>query len=71
MLRLTVLALVLANGLYLAWSQGLLQSWGAAPTQQSEPQRLGQQIRPEALRLLNTDEARRVESAAAPATGAP
>jgi hypothetical protein len=42
---------------------GLLQSWGAAPAQQSEPQRLGQQIRPEALRLLNSDEARRVESA--------
>lgn len=65
MLRLTVLVLVLANGVYFAWSQGLLQSWGAAPTQQSEPQRLGQQIRPEALRLLNTDEARRVESASA------
>lgn len=71
MLRLVVLALVLVNGLYFAWSQGLLQSWGAAPTQQSEPQRLGQQIRPEALRLLNTDEARRIESAAAPAARGP
>lgn len=71
MLRLAVLVLVLANGLYFAWSQGLLQSWGAAPTQQSEPQRLGQQIRPEALRLLNTDEARRVESAASPAARGP
>ncbi len=71
MLRLMVLVLVLVNGLYFAWSQGLLQSWGAAPTQQSEPQRLTQQIRPEALRLLNTDEARRIESAAAPAARGP
>ena len=71
MLRLVVLALMLVNGLYFAWSQGLLQSWGAAPTQQSEPQRLSQQIRPEALRLLNTDEARRIESAAAPAARGP
>ena len=71
MLRLVVLVLVLVNGLYFAWSQGLLQSWGAAPAQQSEPQRLGQQIRPEALRLLNTDEARRIESAATPAARGP
>lgn len=71
MLRLVVLVLVLANGLYFAWSQGLLQSWGAAPAQQSEPQRLGQQIRPEALRVLTADEARRVESAAAPAVRGP
>jgi hypothetical protein len=71
MLRLVVLALVLVNGLYFAWSQGLLQSWGAAPAQQSEPQRLGQQIRPEALRLLSTDEARRIESAVAPAARGP
>ena len=71
MLRLAVLVLVLANGLYFAWSQGLLQTFGVAPTQQSEPQRLGQLIRPEALRLLNADEARRVESAAAPAARGP
>lgn len=71
MLRLVVLVLVLVNGLYFAWSQGFLQSWGAAPTQQSEPQRLTQQIRPEALRLLNTDEARRIESAATPAARGP
>ena len=71
MLRLAVLVLVLANGLYFAWSQGLLQTFGVAPAQQSEPQRLSQQIRPEALRLLNADEARRVESAAAPAARGP
>ena len=62
MLRLAVLVLLLGNGLYFAWSQGLLQSWGAAPTQQSEPQRLEQQIRPEA---------RRADSAAAPVARGP
>lgn len=56
MLRFIVLALVLANSLYFAWSQGLLLSLGFAPVQQTEPQRLGQQIRPEALRLLTAQE---------------
>ena len=43
MLRLAVVLLLLANGLYFAWSQGLLQDYGLAPAQQSEPQRLSQQ----------------------------
>lgn len=64
MLRLTVLLLLLANGLYFAWSQGLMRSLGLAPVQQTEPQRVEQQIRPEALRLINPDEARRIEAAA-------
>jgi hypothetical protein len=65
MLRLIVLVLALANAAYFAWSQGLLASWGIAPAQQSEPQRLEQQIKPQALRVLPVDEARRVELAAA------
>jgi hypothetical protein len=65
MLRLVVLILALANAAYFAWSQGLLASWGIAPTQQSEPQRVEQQIKPQALRVLPGDEARRVELAAA------
>jgi hypothetical protein len=65
MLRLVVLILALANAACFAWSQGLLASWGIAPAQQSEPQRLEQQIKPQALRVLPTDEARRVELAAA------
>lgn len=68
MLRLTVLLLLLANAAYFAWSQGLLALWGLAPAQQSEPQRLEQQIKPQALRILGSDEAGRVEViAAAPA----
>jgi hypothetical protein len=66
MLRLLVLLLVLANAAYYAWSRNLLAPMGLAPVQQSEPQRVAQQIRPEAVRLLGGDEARRVELAAAP-----
>lgn len=62
MLRLTVLLLLLANAGYYAWSQGYLLAWGLGPTQQSEPQRLAQQIRPEAVRVLPADELRRVET---------
>lgn len=65
MLRLIVLLLLLGNGAFFAWSQGLLAAWGVAPAQQSEPQRLAQQVRPEALRLLTSEEARRVDVTAA------
>ena len=61
MLRLIVLLLLLGNGAFYAWSQGLVAAWGIAPAQQSEPQRLAQQIRPEALRFLTSEEARRVD----------
>src|SRR6185369_6460254 len=66
MLRLTVLLLLLANAAYFAWSQGLLATWGIAPAQQSEPQRLEHQIKPQAVRILDREEARRLELAAAP-----
>ncbi|HSI55458.1 MAG: SPOR domain-containing protein [Ramlibacter sp.] len=64
MLRLLVLVLLLANAAYFAWSQNLLASWGIAPTQQSEPHRLEQQIKPQSVRVLARDEARRIEAAA-------
>jgi hypothetical protein len=56
MLRLVVLALLLLNVLYFGWSQGLLRGLGFAPAAQSEPQRLAQQIRPEALRVQPASE---------------
>jgi hypothetical protein len=71
MLRLTVLLLLLANAGYYAWTQGYLLAWGLGPTQQSEPQRLAQQIRPEAVRVLPADELRRVEAQLAQAPRAP
>src|SRR5688572_30022331 len=71
MLRLIVLLLLLANGGFYAWSQGLLQAWGVGPAQQSEPQRLAQQVRPEAVRVLPADELRRVEAQMAQAPRPP
>lgn len=68
MLRLTVLLLLLANAVYFVWAQGLLLPIGFGPSQQSEPQRLGQQLRPEAIRILSATEAARTE---APAPAAP
>ena len=64
MLRLTVLVLLLANAGYFAWSQGLLADWGFAPVQQSEPQRVLQQIKPQSLRILGSDDVKRLEAAA-------
>jgi hypothetical protein len=68
MLRLLVLVLLLANAGYFAWTQGLLADYGYAPVIQSEPQRLTQQIRPEAMRLLTASEARQLETPAASAS---
>ena len=62
MLRLFVLLLVLANAGYYAFSHGLLADYGFAPAAQTEPQRLAQQIKPEALRILNTQETTQLES---------
>jgi hypothetical protein len=64
MLRLIVLLLLLANAAYFAWSQGVLAAWGLAPAQQSEPQRLAQQIKPQAVRILGSDEAKLLDAAA-------
>jgi hypothetical protein len=57
MLRLIVSLLLLLNVVYFSWSQGWLLPYGWGPTQQREPQRVAQQIRPEALVILNRQEA--------------
>ena len=69
-LRLTGLLLLLANAGYYAWSRSLLAAWGFAPAQQSEPQRLQQQIKPLLLRVLPPEEARRIELSAGGGRGA-
>ena len=66
MLRLIVLALVLANAGYYAYSQGLLTAYGFAPATQTEPQRMSQQIRPDMLRILTTQESAPAESISTP-----
>jgi hypothetical protein len=52
MLRLLLLAMLLANGVFFAWSQGHLLALGLGPNSPSEPQRLAQQIKPEAIKLM-------------------
>ncbi|MFT3718746.1 MAG: SPOR domain-containing protein [Pseudorhodoferax sp.] len=51
MARNAALLLLVANGAYFAWSQGYLAPVGLGPDTGREPQRLEQQIRPEALRV--------------------
>lgn len=71
MLRLLVLALLLANAGYFAWTHGLLADYGFGPIAQAEPQRLTQQIRPEAMRILTATEAHQLDSTIAAAAAAP
>ena len=52
MLRLAVIALLLANAGYYAYTQGWLRSAGLVTPEQAEPQRMQQQIRPETLKVL-------------------
>ena len=66
MLRFFVLALLLLNGVYFAWSQGFLRSYGLAPAQQSEPQRLAQQIKPEAIQVLTVQALKLAQAPPAP-----
>jgi hypothetical protein len=61
MLRLAVLLLLLGNAGYYAWSQGWLAGAGFEPARQTEPQRLRQQINPQALRIVAADEARALD----------
>ena len=68
MLRALVLGLLLANAAYFAWAQGWLMAFNLAPAQQAEPQRLTQQIHPEAMRLYRSPVA---PADAGPAPAAP
>lgn len=64
MLRLCVVLLALANLGYWGWTQGWLADMGWAPAQPRESYRMEQQLRPQALRMLSADEARKLEAAA-------
>jgi hypothetical protein len=70
MLRLIVVLLLLANGLYFAWTQGHLAVFGLAPTPQTEPARMAQQIKPEAIRLLGPNDAKPVDNITNPTSNA-
>lgn len=71
MLRIALFILLLANAGYFAWSQGALTSLGWAPQQHNEPERLQQQLRPEALQLKPPAAVANAPVASAPAPAAP
>src|SRR3954468_14487543 len=71
MLRLAVLLLLLANAAYYAWSQGWLAGAGLERARQTEPQRLRQQIKPEALRIVPASDVRPIDSAGTAGAKAP
>ncbi|QXZ08720.1 SPOR domain-containing protein [Comamonas sp. Y33R10-2] len=72
MLRIIFLLLVLGNAGYYLWSQGHLAGMGLTPEVQSEPQRVHEQIKPDALVLPEVERARNSEpaEAAQPEAGA-
>lgn len=61
MIRFAIVLLLLANAGYYAFSQGMLRSLGWAPENPSEPERLQQQVKPEALRILTKQEAEQAQ----------
>lgn len=67
MLRWLVLALLLGNLGYYAWSQGMLRHLGMVPVEQAEPQRLAQQIAPQALNIVGQGGAPAAAPASVPA----
>jgi len=53
MLRALILALLVANGVFFAWTQGWLDSFvGTRSIGDREPERLQRQVRPESVRIL-------------------
>lgn len=62
MLRLIVLVLLLANGVYFAWSHDYLKMYGFGPVAPNEPHRMEQQIKPEMIQLLSAGDLKKAEA---------
>ena len=71
MLRIVFLLLLLGNAGYYMWSHGYLAGMGLAPELQSEPQRLQEQIKPDALVLQQPEAAPAPEPAKTEPSEAP
>ena len=56
MIRFAIVLLLLANAGYYAFSHGMLRSMGWAPENPAEPERMQQQVNPEALRIRTREE---------------
>jgi hypothetical protein len=57
MLKYGVALLVVLNALALAWQWNALAPWGWGPQQHQEPERLQQQLRPEAIQPVRAPSA--------------
>ena len=55
MTRALILVLLLLNAATLAWQWDAFGRWGFGPNSAREPERLNQQIRPEALTIESTE----------------
>jgi hypothetical protein len=64
MVKIAAVLLLLANAVFFAWHQGHLAVLGLMPTQQREPERVNQQLQPQALSLLKPEDAKKLEAAA-------
>jgi hypothetical protein len=71
MIRFAIVLLLLANAGYYAFSQGMLRSLGWGPEDPSEPERVQQQVKPDALRILTPQEARQAQEQARTVTAEP
>lgn len=49
--RTLALALLVVNLLFWAWSEGYLRALGLGPHRVNEPERLQEQVKPEALKM--------------------
>ncbi len=61
MIRFAIVLLLLAKAGYYAFSQGMLRSLGWGPEDPSEPERVQQQVKPDALRILAPQEAQQAQ----------
>ena len=66
MLKFWVALLVVLNAAALAWQWDALAPWGLGPEQHQEPERLQQQLRPEAIQTVPVQSAQDVSPAQAP-----
>jgi len=70
-MRTLVLALLLANLAFFAWTQGWLAAAGLGPVTQREPQRLALQIHPEQVRVMPLASAPAAHASAPPSAPQP
>lgn len=71
MLRTLVLLLILANIAFLSWSHGWLRGAGLGPAPVTEPQRLREQIHPDAVVLLPRAASSASSASSGPSAAAP